>query len=583
MALTFIILPFQKEAAAQYAHTLGGSSFDQGTEVGMDFAGNAYFIGEFKDTLDFDPSASTQLLKNFNTDVFVASYNELGALRFAFKISGNAASHEGAGDIAVASDGDFVITGSQPFGSIDFDADPLEEMVRVGELYIAGYNSDGEVRFAVSPGGGKNTSAGKGNAVALDDEGNVYATGFFATTFDFNPADTTGIVSNAGSGDSFLASYTESGAYRYAFSFGGEGFDYGSDIGVDSEGNVYIAGYFYGEAFFDPNDVNQDGDREARVAVDNSDMFLVSYDKNNAFRFVYTFEGTSRIETSKKVALSIDGSDNVYISGESFGTVAFDPEDTNSDGNVVNRTAEPLGSAFLASYDPNGWIRFATVLKGGASHSSDVFVDIVGISYITGGFNGDIDFDPNIGEAVLSSSRGSDVFVASYDSEGAYRTAFQLPSTGLSSGTGITADSFQNIVLTGGFGGEFDMDQGAGEDWRTGAGQDDIFMARFEAGGRVSVGIETLDEKPGDFTASTPYPNPFVSQTAFNLSVDDASELSIAVFDLLGREVMQLHKGMLPAGTHQFVWDGDNTPNGLYLIRIEDGRQTKILRSVRMR
>lgn len=578
-----LLLLLSQDAQAQYAYNLGGSGFDHGTEVGLDAAGNAYFIGEFNDTLDFDPGPLDHLLKNNNTDVFVTSYDPFGDLRFAFKISGPLASHEGAGDIAVAANGDFVVTGHQPFGFIDFDPDPIEELGRSGELFIAGYTSEGKPRFAVSPAGGQNTSSGAGNAVTLDEDGNVYATGTFVTSLDFNPDDTTGVLPNAGSADAFIASYTSNGTYRYAYSFGGPGFDFGEGIAVDSKSNVFVAGYFGEEALFDPADTNNDGDLEARTASHQSDMFLVSYDHEGRFRFVKTYPGINRVLTTKKVALSIDGSDNVYMSGEVVGTIPFDPGDADGDGNQRERTAGSLGGAFLASYTVDGLFRFATVLNPDPSVSFDVFTDKKGVSFITGSFTGDLDFDPGAGEATLTSSRGSDIFVASYDSTGAYRTAFSLPSTGLSNGYGVAADSLYNVALTGSLGGDLDLAFGPTEDWRTSAGQNDIFMARYDAAGEISVDIEDPNELPGAFQVFTPYPNPFQNRTMIKINLDRPEQVSIMVFDALGRQVDQLHHGMLEAGKHSIAWNAASVSNGLYFIRIGGAEQIKTLRVMKVR
>ena len=573
-----------RPASAQYAVDLGGPSFDKGLEVGVDGVGNAYYIGNFADTLDFDPGPNEYPLSNNNTDIFVASYDPAGDMRFAFKIAGNHASHEEAGDIAVAPDGSFVITGSQPFGQIDFDPDPNEGMTRTGVLFIAGYNADGKVQFAVSPVGGENTSSGKGHAVTLDEAGNVYATGAIMTSIDFDPADTTrGVVPNAGTTDVFVASYTSDGEYRYAYSFGGQGFDHGSGIAVDSEGNVFVAGLFSGDAQFDPGDADNDGDLQKRTSQNNVDLFLVSYDADGRFRFVYTYEGTTNVDTEREIALSIDASDNIYLSGETHGTVAFDPEDADGDGNLVNRIAEPLGSAFLASYTSSGILRYATVLQGGASVSTDVYTNAEGTSFITGTFTADVDFDPGAGESILSSRRGADVFVASYDSMGVYRQAFNLPSTGLSTGEGVAVDSDYNVVVTGGFNNDLDVAHDFVEDWRASAGQNDIFMSRYEAAGEVSVSVEESKILPVVFDVSPSYPNPFTTVTTFALDLPQSHDVQITVFDVLGRQVEKLHEGRLASGKHQFSWNGGREKDGLYFIRVGVGEKSKVLRAVLVR
>ena len=569
---------------AQYAINLGGPSFDEGLEVGLDALGNAYYIGNFDDTLDFDPGPAVHNLNNNNNDVFVASYTPMGEMRFAFRIGGSLASKESGGDIAVGPDGSFVITGAQPFGFIDFDPDPIEELGRTGELFIAGYTSEGKVRFAVSPVGGQNTSSGKGHAVALDEAGNVYVTGAFATSLDFNPADTSsGVVPFSGATDVFVASYTSDGEYRYAFSFGGDGFDHGSGIVVDSEGNVFVAGLFSGEVHFDPEDVDNDGNRQLRTSQKTVDIFLASYEADGRFRFAYTYEGTNGVDTEREIALSIDASDNIYMSGESHGTVAFDPEDADGNGNLMNRTAESLGSAFIASYTPAGLPRFATVFKGGSSVSTDVFANKVGDSFITGIFSGDVDFDPGAGEAVLSSRRGADVFVASYDSSGAYRLAFNLASSGLSTGEGIAVDSLYNVVLTGGFTVDLNVARNGADDLRSSGGQNDIFMARYEAAGSIPVAVEDVEALPIAFEVSPLYPNPFASRTTFSVDVAGLQHVRITVFDVLGRAMATLHDGSLASGRHDFSWDGGSRRDGLYFIRVDNGGASRLLRAVLVR
>lgn len=579
-----LAVPEFSPALGQYAINLGGSSFDGGVEVDVDAEGNAYFIGNFADTLDFDPGPESYYLDNNNGDVFVASYDTTGAMRFAFRINGSHASVESAGDIDVAPDGSFVITGAQPFGTIDFDPDPINERVRSGELYIAGYTNEGKIRFVAHVTGGQNTSSGKGHAVTLDEAGNVYATGAFMTSLDFNPADTSsGILPNAGNTDVFVASYTQTGAYRYAYSFGGNSSDYGTDIEVDRHGNLYVAGLFSGEVYFDPDDKDQDGDRELRTSEKNQDLFLASFDSLGHFRYAYTYAGTTSIRTNRKLALSIDLQDNIYFSGETYGTVYFDPEDADQNGDLVERTADPLGSAFIASYSSSGKLRFATVLKGGPSASTDVYASKDGDSFLTGTFSGDVDFDPDRPNEVLSSRRGADVFVASYDSTGAYRLAFNLASSGLSSGYGIAVDESYNIALTGGFTLDLDVAYNGVEDLRTSSGQNDIFMTRFPAAGVVSVNVEEAQHITAGLEVQSAYPNPFNTETHFSLKMQSTQNVRIEVYDILGRRVDRLFEGPLSKGIHTFSWNGGAERGGLYFIRIDDNQSIRVLRTTLIR
>ncbi|GIV57334.1 MAG: hypothetical protein KatS3mg042_0247 [Rhodothermaceae bacterium] len=97
-----------------------------------------------------------------------------------------------------------------------------------------------------------------------------------------------------------------------------------------------------------------------------------------------------------------------------------------------------------------------------------------------------------------------------------------------------------------------------------------------------AVGTET-QEVPGDYALRPNYPNPFNPQTRITFALPEASDVRLAVYDVLGREVARLAAGSYPAGTHAVTWDGRDAtgapvPSGVYLYRIEAGRFTQTRR-----
>ncbi|HEX8299421.1 MAG TPA: T9SS type A sorting domain-containing protein [Rubricoccaceae bacterium] len=92
--------------------------------------------------------------------------------------------------------------------------------------------------------------------------------------------------------------------------------------------------------------------------------------------------------------------------------------------------------------------------------------------------------------------------------------------------------------------------------------------------------LELVDEMPRAFRLAAPRPNPFSSQTRFELSIDESDELTVAVHDALGRRVALLHDGALRPGTYTLSLNANGLPPGLYLIRASDGRGTTATRSV---
>lgn len=70
------------------------------------------------------------------------------------------------------------------------------------------------------------------------------------------------------------------------------------------------------------------------------------------------------------------------------------------------------------------------------------------------------------------------------------------------------------------------------------------------------------------------YPNPFTAQSTLPVSLDAPGPVRLAVYDVLGRLVRVLHDDVLPAGAHQFTWNGRDEGGGLlaggtYFLRLE--------------
>jgi len=79
---------------------------------------------------------------------------------------------------------------------------------------------------------------------------------------------------------------------------------------------------------------------------------------------------------------------------------------------------------------------------------------------------------------------------------------------------------------------------------------------------------------PATITLSAAYPNPFNSTVSLPFTLNRASEAKVGIFDLTGRQIISRSLGVLEAGQHRAIWDGqglDGTPvgSGLYLVRFE--------------
>ncbi|HLG35194.1 MAG TPA: hypothetical protein VI757_09965, partial [Bacteroidia bacterium] len=96
------------------------------------------------------------------------------------------------------------------------------------------------------------TGGDGGGSIAIDASGNVYTTGSFEGTVDFDPGAGIFNLTSAGSDDIFISRLDGSGNFVWAKAMGGTSSDGGNSVAVDASGNVYTTGLFYDTADFDP-------------------------------------------------------------------------------------------------------------------------------------------------------------------------------------------------------------------------------------------------------------------------------------------------------------------------------------------
>jgi hypothetical protein len=71
------------------------------------------------------------------------------------------------------------------------------------------------------------------------------------------------------------------------------------------------------------------------------------------------------------------------------------------------------------------------------------------------------------------------------------------------------------------------------------------------------------------------YPNPFNPSTTITYQLSEASFVTLAVYDVLGREVTTLVRGKAEPGVHTARWDAGNHPSGVYFCRLTAGSITQ--------
>src|SRR5690606_32610148 len=83
------------------------------------------------------------------------------------------------------------------------------------------------------------------------------------------------------------------------------------------------------------------------------------------------------------------------------------------------------------------------------------------------------------------------------------------------------------------------------------------------------VAEEDTKQLPKDFILEQNYPNPFNPTTTISFSIPEASNMSLDVYDVVGRHVTNLFNGMKQAGIHEVKFDAASLSSGIYITRLK--------------
>ena len=405
----------------EWVKQLGGLSSDKAVSVSTDGAGNVFTTGYFQNTVDFDPGTGT------------------------FNLSS--------------------------FGGLD--------------IYISKLDASGNFVWARQLGGVSND---EGLSVTADDMGNVYATGYFQNTVDFDPGPGIVNLTSSGSRDIFVCKLDASGNFLWAKQLGGSGLDYSYSISTDTSGNVYTTGFFYNTADFDPGAATFN-----LTSVGSRDIYISKLDPSGNFLWAKHIGGSG---FDNGFSIVTDAIGNVYTTGAFQDTVDFDPG-----AGILDLSSNGLSDIYISKLDPSGNFVWAGKM-GGANTDLGVSITIgaSGYIYTTGYFYGTVDFNPGAGVFNLSSFGSRDIFISKFDPSGNFVWAKQLGGTSDDRGFSITTDALDNIYTTGIFENTADFDPGAGNMNLTASGNRDVFISKLNASGNFVWAIQLggLDDDVGN-------------------------------------------------------------------------------------
>jgi hypothetical protein len=532
MFSAFAGLSAQTEPEWQWASKATSTYRVSSSDSDIDDAGNSYVTGIFQDTASF--GATTLTTSFIHTDIFVCKLDTDGNFLWAKQAGG--ADDDYSYDITVDSAGNCYVTGCFE-GIATFGTTTL---ISIGnrDIFVCKLDSDGNFLWARQAGGTSSTDA---QSIALDSAGNIYVTGCFWGTASFDAISLTVI----GCYDIFICKLDAN--FLWAVQAGGTSIERGNDIAVDSAGNSYVTGYFYGTASFGATILHHSG---------SSDTFICKLDADGNFLWAKQAGSTG---SDYGESIDVDSYGNSYVMGNFEGIATFGTTTLTSSGSV---------EIFICKLDADGNFLWAKKACGARSDLGyGIAVDGSGNSHVTGVFRETASFGATtlIGNGPIWGPDNEpiwypDIFVCKLDSAGNFLWAIQAGGEYVDGGHSIAVDSTGNNYVAG----EFEGTANFGDITLTGLHA--TFVAMLGTG--VPVDDPAAPELSGQSLLYPIWPNPCrQGQTAtLKARVEERETAILSVYNLRGQ---LLSRRELATGEHEIGLDTSGLLPGLYFHRLE--------------
>jgi uncharacterized delta-60 repeat protein len=400
-----------------------GNSSDRATAIAVDDDGNVYVTGN-----------STGSGTSF--DYTTIKYDKDGNTKWVKRYNGPGNSTDLPTAITVDDNGNVYVTGGSQGSGTSFDYATIK------------YDDDGDLKW-VNRYNGAVSSEDRANGLAVDNNGNVYVTGFITTI----ASDETGILT-----DIATIKYNATGIQQWAAIYNRKGHDEANALALDAAGNVYITG-FSGNAEEDPD----------------NDYVTIKYNVTGAQQWAAVFAGPGTDQGGGANDLVLDAAGNVYITGG----ISIESE---TDYATIKYNTNGV-QQWVATYDGPG--NNYDIANGiGIDDNGNVF--ITGLSRLDGPGNGDyatIKYNASGGKKWLKRYNGPSEQKGDHD----FATALAVDDNGNVHVTGGIRKNITGFDYT-----TYKYDEDGDREWKKtynglGTGPDEASDITLDAQGNVYV------------------------------------------------------------------------------------------------
>ena len=356
------ILKLDANGAFIWAKAIGANLHEVANTISTDQSGSVYLSGFYLNTVDFDPGVGTSnLTSNGGEDIFILKLDVNGNYVWAKSIGGTG--NDEGNSIVADQSGNILVTGYFS-NTADFDVGAgIFNMTSAGgrDIFVLKLDLNGNYNWARRMGSTGNDS---GNAITVDVFGDVYTTGYFSGTVDFDPnAGTYNLTSNNGSADIFIQKLTIKSTFKAVQSMGGTGDDQGISISTNAVGDVYTTGSFENTVDFNPY-------QGVHYLTSNglNDIFVQKMNKNGHYLWSFAIGGTYYDNVN---AITTNSNCDFYIAGK-----FYNPLDADPGAGTTTLTSNGSTDAFIIRYN-EGQIAYNTLF------TYDVLCDAYGDAHVT--------------------------------------------------------------------------------------------------------------------------------------------------------------------------------------------------------
>jgi gliding motility-associated-like protein len=311
-------------------------------DMALDSNNNIFITGHFYGTIDMDPGPDTAMLVSYQTGVYTAKYDSNGNYLWANCLSGVGNLGESM-SVACSPSGSVIVAGI--FGNtVDFDptADTFNITANTScDRFLMRYTNNGNFiwakSFNVNEDGG--LFVDRMIKIVIDLDENIYLTGNFKDTVDFNPGQGVFNIESPTTTSSYLCKYNFSGQFLWAKGLIG-GSVQTTDIALDCENNICLAGSF-AKADFNPSSGIYQFQSSASSAFNN---FYAKYNSSGGFIWVHQIGNNGYGGSTLSISLVLRNG-YLHLAGGFKHTGNFDPTGT------YEIQAKGVGqNAFFAKY-----------------------------------------------------------------------------------------------------------------------------------------------------------------------------------------------------------------------------------------